>query len=96
MSAASALGQLLYNLNDSFEASLPENEFLVNQKLADKENLALIDFDGNYVDEDFNVILKKEELNSKAPKIDYENDLRPAAKKAPARKTTKTKSTPDS
>ena len=94
--AASALGQLLYNLNDSFEASLPENEFLVNQKLADKENLALIDFDGNYVDEDFNVILKKEELNSKAPKIDYENDLRPAAKKAPARKTTKTKSTPDS
>ncbi len=94
--AASALGQLLYNLNDSFEASLPENEFLVNQKLADKENLALIDFDGNYVDEDFNVILKKEELNSKAPKIDYENDLRPATKKSPARKTTKTKSTPDS
>ncbi len=94
--AASALGQLLYNLNDSFEASLPENEFLVDQKLADKENLALIDFDGNYVDEDFNVILKKEELNSKAPKIDYENDLRPATKKSPARKTTKTKSTPDS
>jgi len=94
--AAAALGQLLYNLNDSFEASLPENEFLVNQKLADKENLALIDFDGNYVDEDFNVILKKEELNAKAPKIDYENDLRPAAKKPPTRKTTKTKSTPDS
>ena len=94
--AAAALGQLLYNLTDSFEASLPENEFLVKQKLADKENLALIDFDGNYVDEDFNVILKKEELNAKAPKIDYENDLRPATKKSPARKTTRTKSTPDS
>jgi hypothetical protein len=57
--------------------------------------LALTDFDGNYVDEDFNVILKKEELNAKAPEIEYENDLRPA-KKSPARKTTKTKSTSDS
>jgi len=94
--AAAALGQLLYNLTDSFEATLPENEFLINQKLADGENLALIDFDGNYVDEDFNVILKKEELNAKAPVIQYENDLRPATKKSPARKTTKTKSTPDS
>ena len=94
--AAAALGQLLYNLTDSFEASLPENEFLVKQKLADKENLALIDFDGNYVDEDFNVILKKEELNAKAPEIEYENDLKPAPKKSPARKTTRTKSTSDS
>ncbi len=94
--AAAALGQLLYNLTDSFEATLPENEFLIKQKLANKENLALIDFDGNYVDEDFNVILKKEELNAKAPKIDYENDLRPATKKSPARKTTRTKSTTDS
>ena len=33
--AAAALGQLLYNLTDSFEATLPENEFLINQKLAD-------------------------------------------------------------
>lgn len=40
--AAAALGQLLYNLNDSFEASLPENEFLVNQKLADKKTLHLL------------------------------------------------------
>ena len=30
--AAAALGQLLYNLTDSFEATLPENEFLINQK----------------------------------------------------------------
>jgi len=94
--AAAALGQLLYNLTDSFEATLPENEFLIKQKLADKENLALIDFDGNYVDEDFNVILKKEELNAQAPKIQYENDLRPAAKKTPAKKTTRTKNTSDS
>jgi len=94
--AAAALGQLLYNLTDSFEATLPENEFLINQKLAEKDSLALIDFDGNYVDEDFNVILKKEELNAKAPKIDYDNDLRPATKKSPARKTTRTKSTSDS
>lgn len=94
--AAAALGQLLYNLTDSFEATLPENEFLIKQKLADKNNLALTDFDGNYVDEDFNVILKKEELNAKAPEIEYENDLRPSAKKSPARKTTRTKSTSDS
>jgi hypothetical protein len=94
--AAAALGQLLYNLTDSFEATLPENEFLIKQKLADENNLALTDFDGNYVDEDFNVILKKEELNAKAPEIEYENDLRPAAKKSPVRKTTKTKSISDS
>ncbi len=94
--AAAALGQLLYNLTDSFEATLPENEFLINQKLADGENLALIDFDGSYVEEDFNVLLQKAELNAKPLKIDYENDLRPASKKSPARKTTRTKSTPDS
>lgn len=99
--AAAALGQLLYNLTDSFEATLPENEFLLKQNLAEENSLALIDFDGNYVDEDFNVILKKEELNAEAPKIEYENDLRPAAKKAPAKKspatkTTRTKSTSDS
>ena len=99
--AAAALGQLMYNLTDSFEATLPENDFLIKQKLADGESLALIDFDGNYVDEDFNVILKKEELNAEAPKVQYENDLRPATKKAPAKKaptkkTTRTKSTTDS
>lgn len=96
--AAAALGQLLYNLTDSFEASLPENEFLIKQNLANGDNLALIDFDGNYVDEDFNVILKKEDLNAKIPEVEYENDLRPAATKSPAKKTTrtKTKSTSDS
>ena len=92
--AAAALGQLLYNLTDSFEASLPENEFLLKQNLAEEKSLALVDFDGNYVDEDFNIILTKEEANAKAPEIEYENDLRPASK-AP-RKTTKTKSTSDS
>ena len=88
--AAAALGQLLYNLTDSFEAALPENEFLVKQNLAEQKTLALIDFDGNYVDEDFNVIVTKEEANSDAPKVEYENDLRPASKKTTARKTTKT------
>lgn len=89
--AAAALGQLLYNLTDSFEASLPENEFLVKQNLAEQGSLALIDFDGNYVDEDFNVVLTKEELNAKVPEVEYENDLRPATKKSPPRKTTRTK-----
>lgn len=94
--AAAALGQLLYNLTDSFEASLPENEFLLKQNLAEEKSLALIDFDGNYVDEDFNVVLTKEEANAKLPDIEYENDLRPSSK-APARKTTRTKkSTTDS
>lgn len=94
--AAAALGQLLYNLTDSFEASLPENEFLINQKLVNEKNLALIDFDGNYVDEEFNVIATKEEIESPAPKINYENDLRPASKKPSPRKTTNTKAETDS
>ena len=94
--AAAALGQLLYNLTDSFEATLPENEFLLKQNLAEEKSLALIDFDGNYVDEDFNVVLTKEEANAKLPDIEYENDLRPSSK-TPARKTTRTKkSTSDS
>jgi hypothetical protein len=94
--AAAALGQLLYNLTDSFEASLPENEFLINQKLVNEKTLALIDFDGNYVDEEFNVIATKEEIESPAPKINYENDLRPASKKSSPRKTTNTKAETDS
>ena len=94
--AAAALGQLLYNLTDSFEAALPENEFLIKQNLADKDNLLLTDFDGNYVDEDFNVVLTKEEATADLPEISYENDLKPAGKKSPARKTTRTKSTSDS
>ena len=97
--AAAALGQLLYGLTDSFEATLPENEFLINQKLADGETLALINFDGNYVDEDFNVVLTKEEANSPTPTIDYENDLRPASKtraRKTTKKTTRTKQTSES
>jgi len=93
--AASALGQLLYNLTDSFEASLPENEFLISQNLANEKTLALIDFDGNYVDEDFNVIATKEEVELPAPKVSYENDLRPASKKSTP-KTTKPKTITDS
>ena len=95
--AAAALGQLIYGLSDSFEASLPENEFLIKQNLLEEKTLALIDFDGNYVDEDFNIVLTKEEANSPAPKVDYENDLRPKTRaKKTTKKTTRTKQTTES
>lgn len=92
--AAAALGQIMYNLTDSFESVLPENEFLVKQKLADPDTLALVNFDGDYVDEDFQVVLKKEDLKDEVKlEVEYENDLAPAK---PKRKTTRTKTNTES
>ena len=49
--AAAALGEMVYNLDKTYEASLPENQFLKRFHLVD-EDLALIDKEGNRVDVD--------------------------------------------
>lgn len=47
--AATAMAELLYSLDKDFEANLPENKFLVSQKLVN-EDLSLINNDGETVD----------------------------------------------
>lgn len=49
--AASELANLLYGLDDNYEASLPENKFLKEYKFVD-ENLRFINKDGKYTDVD--------------------------------------------
>jgi hypothetical protein len=94
---ASALAEMMYNLDESFEKNLPENRFLLEQNLADSENLILTDFDGNYVDEDFQPLDLSEEEQEE--KVEYENDLvasLPVKKKPTRRKKTTTTKTSDS
>lgn len=47
--AATAMAEMLYSLDKDFEANLPENKFLVSQKLVN-DDLSLINNDGETVD----------------------------------------------
>jgi hypothetical protein len=49
--AAATLGQMMYNLDSSYEEELPENQFLKKFNLVD-EDLSLVDKSGNRVDVD--------------------------------------------
>ncbi len=93
---ASALAEMMYNLDESFEKNLPENRFLLEQNLANSNNLLLTDLEGNYVDENFKPLEFAAE--EKEESIEYENDLVAALpvkkntrKRAPRKKTTTTK-----
>lgn len=97
---ASALAEMMYNLDESFEKNLPENRFLLEQNLADSKNLLLTDFDGNYVDEDFKPLDFSEEEEET---VEYENDLvaslpakKPVVKKVRRKRKTTSTSTSDS
>jgi hypothetical protein len=50
-SAASAMGEMIYGLDSSYEENLPENQFLLKFNLVNSD-LALIDNSGNTVDID--------------------------------------------
>jgi hypothetical protein len=98
---ASALAEMMYNLDESFEKNLPENRFLLEQNLADSDNLILTDLDGNYVDEEFKPLNFEEDEVS--DEVEYENDLvavvapkRTVKKKTTARKKTTTTKASDS
>lgn len=48
--SAQYLANLLYGLEENFEAKLPENKFLLEKKLVRESDLHLLDKDGNLVD----------------------------------------------
>jgi hypothetical protein len=55
LKGAKILANMMYGLDENFEKSLPENEFLVKYKLAD-ENLRLIDKQGRFITRDGKLI----------------------------------------
>lgn len=73
--AAATLGEMIYNLDKSYEENLPENQFLKKFNLVD-EDLSLIDKDGNRVDVDGTRVNDKGWLiNDKGQRIDRDGNL---------------------
>ena len=103
-SAAAALGEMVYNLDKSYEESLPENQFLKRFHLVD-EDLALVDQKGNRVDvdgtrvnekgwlinEDGHRIDRQGNLLSDSGQILLQADYEDDVNEAPAKKTVKKK-----
>lgn len=74
-SAAAALGEMIYNLDKSYEEGLPENQFLKRFKLVD-EDLSLIDKEGNKIDVDGTKVNDKGWLiNDEGSRVDREGNL---------------------
>ena len=73
--AAAALGQMMYNLDSSYEESLPENQFLKKFNLVD-EDLSLVDKEGHRVDVDGTLVNDRGWLvNEEGERIDREGNL---------------------
>jgi len=73
--AAAALGEMVYNLDKSYEESLPENQFLKRFNLVD-EDLSLVDRKGNKVDVDGTKVNDKGWLvNDDGKRIDRDGNL---------------------
>ena len=102
--AASMLGNILYNLDSDFEKNLPENKWLSTFNLSDDKG-NLVNSDGQQVDSEGRVINDLGHfLDEKGNRvdadgnpldedgnytlIDYENDLEPPKKKTTRKKTT--------
>jgi len=74
-SAAAALGQMMYNLDNSYEESLPENQFLKKFNLVN-DDLSLVDNEGHRVDVDGTLVNDKGWLvNDSGDRIDREGNL---------------------
>ena len=99
--AATALGEMMYNLDASFEKNLPENKWLKKFELVDDE-LSLVNVDGELVDADGKLINEEGHFLDKDGHrtdkdgvpldeegnyvmVEYENDLIP--KKTPKKRT---------
>jgi len=102
--AASMLGNILYNLDSDFEKNLPENKWLATFNLSDDKG-NLVNSDGQQVDSEGRVINELGHfLDEKGNRVDangvpldedgnyllvdYENDLEPPKKKTTRKKTT--------
>jgi len=73
--AAATLGQMMYNLDSSYEEELPENQFLKKFNLVD-EDLSLVDKSGNRIDVDGTKVNDKGWLvNDSGDRIDREGHL---------------------
>ena len=73
--AAATLGQMMYNLDSSYEEELPENQFLKKFNLVD-EDLSLVDKSGNRVDVDGTKVNDRGWLvNDDGERIDREGNL---------------------
>lgn len=73
--AAAALGEMVYNLDKSYEENLPENQFLKRFKLVD-EDLSLVDKKGNKIDIDGTKVNDKGWLiNDEGERIDRDGNL---------------------
>ena len=73
--AAATLGQMMYNLDSSYEEELPENQFLKKFNLVD-EDLSLVDKSGNRVDVDGTKVNDKGWLvNDSGDRIDRDGNL---------------------
>ena len=101
--AASALGEMMYNLDSTFEKNLPENKWLKKFELVD-DDLSLINTEGELVDTEGKKISEEGHFLDKDGNrtdrdgdpldkdgnyimVEYENDLAP--KSSPKKKTTK-------
>jgi hypothetical protein len=73
--AAAALGQMMYNLDNSYEESLPENQFLKKFNLVN-DDLSLVDQEGHRIDVDGTLVNDKGWLvNDSGNRIDREGNL---------------------
>lgn len=73
--AAATLGELVYNLDQSYEQSLPENQFLKKFHLVN-EDLSLINNEGEQIDIDGTLVNEKGWLiNEDKQRIDREGNL---------------------
>jgi hypothetical protein len=75
LKAADVLGRLLYGLEDDYEAQLPENKFLREQKLVD-DQYRLVNRKGDFVDEDGKPLPEPEKEEGPLP---FEDDLEGSA-----------------
>ncbi|MEK9738979.1 MAG: hypothetical protein VW438_04525, partial [Euryarchaeota archaeon] len=102
--AASMLGNILYNLDSDFEKNLPENKWLSTFNLSDDKG-NLVNSDGQQVDSEGRTINELGHfIDDKGNRVDangvpldedgnyllvdYENDLEPPKKKTTRKKTT--------
>lgn len=74
--AAQAMGKIIYNLEDNFEATLPENKFLLKYGFAREGDLHLVNKNGQAVDTQGRLVDDKGRLiNDKGELVDSEGNL---------------------